>query len=189
MIVALVLSGCALPRGREPAKDITVDLPVTRPEAVRRTLAAFRDQGYEVRESLTSGTNPETEPFRQHDEADVVFRAAITGSGKTSRVVFSGTYRKRRLGGLMHGDEQPVRDSEDPLERELWARLSNIALMLRRGDPGVGVSPSQPSRANARFAAHTIGTPIRNMCTSTPVTHTGVGGVGRGPMRESGTTT
>lgn len=136
MIVAMVLSGCALLRGREPAKEIAVDLPVTRTEAVRRTLAAFRDQGYDVRESLTSGTNPETEPFRQHNEADVVFRAAITASGKASRVVFSGTYRKRQLGGLMHGDEQPVRDSDDPLERDLWARLSNLAIMLRRGDSG-----------------------------------------------------
>jgi len=136
MIVAMMLSGCALLRGREPASEVVVDLPVTRTEAVRRTLAAFRDQGYEVRESLTSGTNPETEPFRQHNEAEVAFRAAITGSGRTSRVVFSGTYRKRQLGGLMHGDEQRVRDTDDPLERELWARLSNLGIMLRRGDPG-----------------------------------------------------
>lgn len=136
MMVAVMLSGCALLRGREPASEIVVDLPVTRTDAVRRTLAVFRDQGYEVRESLTSGTNPETEPFRQHNDADVVFRAAITGSGKSCRIVFSGTYRKRQLGGLMHGDEQPVRDTDDPLERELWARLSNLGIMLRRGDAG-----------------------------------------------------
>lgn len=134
--LAVLVSSCALLRGREPAKEVAVDLPVARTEAVRRTLAAFRDQGYEVRESLTSGTNPETEPFRQHDAADVVFRAAITGSGRTSRVVFSGTYRKRQLGGLMHGDEKPVRDTDDPLERELWARLSNLAVMLRRDRAG-----------------------------------------------------
>ena len=85
-----------------------------------------------MRESLTSGTNPETESFRQRNEADVVFRAAITSSGRTSRVVFSGTYRTRKLGGLMHGDERPVRNTDDPLERELWARLSNLALMLRQ---------------------------------------------------------
>lgn len=125
-------------RGREPAREIAVDLPTTRTEAVRRTLATFRDQGYEVRESLTSGTNPETEPFRQGKEADVVFRASVTGSGRSSRVVFSGTYRRRKLGGLMHDDERAVRDTDDPLEHELWARLSNLALMLKqsaqRGD-------------------------------------------------------
>jgi hypothetical protein len=129
---ALVLWACALPRGREPAREIAVTVPTTRTEAVRRTLATFREQGYEVRESLTSGTNPETEPFRQRDDADVVFRATVTGSGRTSRVVFSGTYRKRKLGGLMHGDETPVRDSNDPLERELWARLTNLAIALRQ---------------------------------------------------------
>ena len=125
-------SSCALLRGREAAREIAVTLPTTRTEAVRRTLAAFRDQGYEVRESLTSGTNPETEPFRQRNEADVVFRAMITGSARSSRVVFSGTYRKRQLGGLMHGDDRPVRDTDDPLEQELWARLSNLAVMLRQ---------------------------------------------------------
>jgi hypothetical protein len=130
--LALASAGCAVLRGREPAHEIAVDLPTTRTEAVRRTLATFRDQGYEVRESLTSGTNPVTEPFRQGKEADVVFRAAVTGSGRSSRVVFSGTYRRRKLGGLMHDDERAVRDTDDPLERELWARLSNLAVMLRQ---------------------------------------------------------
>ena len=130
--MVLLLSSCALLRGRDPEHEIAVDLPTSQTEAVRRTIAAFRDQGYEVRESLTSGTNPETEPFRQHDDADVIFRATVTGSGRTSRVVFSGTYRTRKLGGLMHGDETPVRDSDDPLERELWARLSNLAIALRQ---------------------------------------------------------
>ena len=119
-------------RGREPAHEIVVSLPTTRAEAIRRTLAAFRDQGYDVRESLTSGTNPVTEPFRQGREADVVFRASVTGSGRESRVVFSGTYRRRKLGGLMHDDERAVRDTDDPLERELWARLSNLAVMLKQ---------------------------------------------------------
>lgn len=109
-----------------------MNLPTTRAEAIRRTLAAFRDQGYDVRESLTSGTNPVTEPFRQGRDADVVFRASVTGSGRASRVVFSGTYRRRRLGGLMHDDERAVRDTDDPLERELWARLSNLAVMLKQ---------------------------------------------------------
>src|SRR5262249_13583796 len=43
-------------------------------------------------------------------------------------------------------------------------------------------------RAKARRAASTIGTPMRNMCTNSPVTHTTVGGVGLGPIRESGIT-
>jgi hypothetical protein len=32
----------------------------------------------------------------------------------------------------MHGDDTPVRDSDDPLERELWARLTNLAIALRQ---------------------------------------------------------
>jgi hypothetical protein len=130
--LALATASCAVLRGREPAREIAVDLPTTRAEAVRRTLATFRDQGYDVRESLTSGTNPVTEPFRQGNDADVVFRASVTGSGGSSRVVFSGTYRTRQLGGLMHGDERAVRDTDDPLERALWARLSNLAVMLKQ---------------------------------------------------------
>jgi hypothetical protein len=130
--LVLTSAGCAALRGREPAREIAVDLPTTRTEAVRRTLATFRDQGYEVRESLTSATNPVTESFRQGNEADVVFRASVTGSSRSARVVFSGTYRRRQLGGLMHGDERAVRDTDDPLERELWARLSNLALMLKQ---------------------------------------------------------
>lgn len=130
VILTLSLSGCALLRGRPPEREVGVSLSTSRSEAVRRTLAAFRDQGYTVKETPTSGTNPETEEFR-HENADVVFRAEITGSGSSARVVFSGTYRERRLGGLMRGDEQPVLNSDDPLERELWARLNNLALMLR----------------------------------------------------------
>jgi len=107
-------------------------MPVSRAEAIRRTLATFREQGYRVRETLTSGTNPETDEFRLRDDADAVFRATITGTGQSSRVVFSGTYRKRRLGGLMHDDARPVRNSDDEIERELWARLSNLALTLRK---------------------------------------------------------
>ena len=129
--LALALSGCALLRGRPPEREAAVDLRMSRTEAVRRTLAAFRDQGYRVRETTTSGTSPETEEFR-HENADVVFRAAITGSASSARVVFSGTYRERRLGGLMRGDERPVLNSDDPLERELWARLNNLALDLRQ---------------------------------------------------------
>src|SRR5690349_229608 len=68
------LSGCGLIGGSPAARSLTIDLPVTRSEAVRRTLTAFREQGYTVRASLTSGLNPETEPFRQND-AEAVFRA------------------------------------------------------------------------------------------------------------------
>jgi hypothetical protein len=132
--VAMTLTSCGLVRGSGADREIAVDLPISRAEAVRRTLAAFRDQGYRIRETLTSGTNPVTEPFRHEDDAEVVFRAAITGSGRSSRVVFSGTYRRRELGGLMRGRENEVRDSDDALERELWARLNNLALMLRQSD-------------------------------------------------------
>jgi hypothetical protein len=46
----VALAGCAGLRGRAPEdREITVDLPVSRAEAVRRTYAAFRAQGYRVR--------------------------------------------------------------------------------------------------------------------------------------------
>ena len=127
-----------------------MSLGVPRSEAIRRTLAAFRDQGYRVRETATSGGNPETEEFR-HGDADVVFRAEVTGSASNARVVFSGTYRQRRLGGLMHGDARPVVNGDEPLERELWARLSNLALMLRPSrsqsvPPTLSVLRTVPSR-------------------------------------------
>jgi hypothetical protein len=133
-VLLTALAGCALLRGRAPEDHIAVDLGVSRSEAVRRTLAAFREQGYRVRETLTSGTEPETEPFR-HGDADAVFRAAVSGSGGAARVVFSGTYRRRELGGLVHGRERAVRRTDDPVERELWARLDSLALTLRRAGP------------------------------------------------------
>ena len=129
--MTLALSGCSLLRGRPPEREVSVNLGVSRSEAIRRTLAAFRDQGYRIRETPTSGGNPETEEFR-HGDADVVFRAEITGSANSSRVVFSGTYRPRQLGGLMRGDERPVVNGDDALDRELWGRLNNLALMLRQ---------------------------------------------------------
>jgi ABC-type ATPase with predicted acetyltransferase domain len=132
--LALALVGCAGLRRPPEVREVAVDMRVPRAEAIRRTLAVFREQGYRIRETPTSGTEPETEPFR-HRDADAVFRASITGSGRTARVVFSGTYRTRELGGLVHGAERPVRrrdDSDDALDRELWARLDNLAIMLRR---------------------------------------------------------
>ena len=130
-LAALVLIGCGLIPGSPKDREIVVTLPVSRTEAVRRTLATFREQGYRVRETLTSGSNPETEEFEHRGDADVVFRASVTASGQSSRVVFSGTYRRRRLGGLMHDDARPVRNTDDELERQLWARLNNLALWLR----------------------------------------------------------
>jgi hypothetical protein len=89
-------------------------------------------QGYTLRESLTSGTEPETERFR-HGDAEVVFRAAIDGEGRRSRVVFTGSYRERDLGGLVRGPEREVRrDGDEKIDRELWGRLQNLAITLRR---------------------------------------------------------
>ena len=126
----LAMSGCALFRGRAPDNRIDVDLPVSRADAVRRTLTAFREQGYRVRNTLTSGLQPETEPFRQGD-AEAVFRAAISGTERSSHVVFSGKYRKVRLAGVVRGREQEVRNTDDSVERALWNRLEQLRLMLR----------------------------------------------------------
>jgi hypothetical protein len=128
----LALAGCALLRGRPPEDRITLELPVSRAEAVRRTLASFRVQGYRVRESLTSASEPETEPFRHGGEAEAVFRAAVTGTGRSARVVLSGTYRKRQFGGVVRAREQVVRNTDDPLEQELWNRLHNLSLAIRQ---------------------------------------------------------
>jgi hypothetical protein len=125
------LSGCGLFRGPAEARSLVLDLPVSRSEAVRRTLTAFREQGYTVRSSLTSGLNPETEPFKQGD-AEAVFRAAISGSGSSSRVVLSGTYHTRELGGIVRSGEHEVRNSDDPIERALWSRLAQLRLTIRQ---------------------------------------------------------
>jgi hypothetical protein len=136
LLLALALGGCAGLFGRSPEdRAITIDLPISRDEAIRRTLATFRVQGYTVRESLTSGTTPETEPFvhdGQDGDAEAVFRAEITGSGRESRVVLTGTYRRRQLAGIVRGREREVRRSDDQLERELWDRLANLGLVIRR---------------------------------------------------------
>jgi Tfp pilus assembly protein PilX len=130
---AATLGGCAGLLGRAPEdRVVTVNLAVSRSEAVRRTLQAFRDEGYQLKETLTSGTEPETEPFR-HGDADAVFRATVESAGRNaSRVTLRGTYRKRELGGLVHGREQEVKRSDDPLEKELWARLDNLGVAIRR---------------------------------------------------------
>ena len=125
-----LLSGCGLIGGAPAARSLAVDLPIARSEAVRRTLTAFREQGYTVRASLTSGLNPETEPFRQND-AEAVFRAEISGTGSRSRVVLSGTYHTRQFGGIARSGETEVRNGDDPLERALWSRLEQLRLAIR----------------------------------------------------------
>ena len=132
------VGGCAALFGRPPADRITLDLPVSRATAVRRTLDAFRRQGYTVRETLTSASHPETVPFRQEGadgEAEVVFRAEVSGSARASRVVLAGSYRRIRLLGAVRERERPVRDVDDALERVLWNRLDNLALVVRRPSP------------------------------------------------------
>lgn len=132
LILALLaaLPACGLLRGAPAERNITLDLPIPRSEAVRRTLAAFRVQGYVVRSTLTSGLNPETQPFRQGD-AEAVLRAEISGSGGTSRVVLSGTYRVEQFGGIVRTGEHEVRNTDDPIERALWSRLQQLRLAIR----------------------------------------------------------
>ena len=125
-------TACAGLGGRSAVRrEVTVDLPVSRADAVRRTLAMMREQGYQVAETLTSGTEPETAPFR-HGDAEAVFHASITGGARSSRVVLTGTYRKRELGGLVKGRQHEVVRSDDPVERELWAKLDNLGVAIRR---------------------------------------------------------
>jgi len=117
--------------GHAEDRTVTVGLSAPRPDAVRRTLAAFRDQGYRVKESLTSGTEIVTEPFAHTDDIEATFRAAITASGGTSRIALSGTYRERSLGGIVRGREHPIVRATEGVEGELWARLQNLALAIR----------------------------------------------------------
>ena len=128
----LATAGCAGLFGRAPEdREIAVNLNVSRSEAVRRTLATFRAQGYELRETLTGGLEPETKPFRERDDAEAVFRAKISGSDRAARVVFSGTYRKLQLRGAVRGPERVVSRGDAPLEQALWSRLHDLALDLR----------------------------------------------------------
>lgn len=124
------LPACGLLRGAPAERDVTLDLPVARSEAVRRTLTAFREQGYTIRSTLTSGLKPETEPFRQ-GEAEAVFRAEIAGTRTSSRVVLSGTYHRVQFGGIVRTGEHEVRNSDDPTERALWNRLQQLRLAIR----------------------------------------------------------
>ena len=135
---AVSAAGCGALLGRAPDDRITLDLPVSRTVAVRRTLAAFRRQGYTVRETLTSASHPETQPFEQEGpegRAEVVFQAEVSGSDRAARVVLSGRYHRIRLRGAVRERERPVRATDDALERVLWNRLDNLALVIRRPAP------------------------------------------------------
>jgi hypothetical protein len=130
--LCLSLTSCAMFGSRAPEEtSLAVDLSVSRAEAVRRTLSAFREEGYSVRATLTSGLTPQTEPFRQGD-AEAVFRAVVSGSARASRVVLSGTYHRVKLGGTIRGKEQDVRRSDDAVERALWNRLDQLRLAIRQ---------------------------------------------------------
>jgi len=132
IVLALTATGCASVFGRRPEdRTVTVSLPMSRPAAVRRTLAAMREQGYRIRESLTSGGELVTEPFRHTNKVEAVFRAVITESGRTSRVVLSGSYHERQFGGIARGKEREITRSDEGLPGELWARLQNLALAIR----------------------------------------------------------
>ena len=131
LVLAASTTGCASLGGRSEAdRSFTVEAPVSRSTLVRRTLAAFREQGYVVKESLTSGTEPVSEPFR-HGDLEAVFRATITGDARSARVVLRGTYRRRELGGIVKGREQEVVRETEGDEGELWARLVNLGLAIR----------------------------------------------------------
>jgi hypothetical protein len=127
-------TGCASLFTREPERTAVVTLEASRPTAVRRAQAAFRAQGYTVQESLTSGTELVTEPFRHEHDGDryeAVFRAVIAAAGDATRVTLSGTYRRVQLAGLVRGREQELRQSDKGAEGELWARLENLRLAIR----------------------------------------------------------
>ena len=117
---------------RPEDREVVVRLQLSRSAAVRRTLDALNAQGYRVRESLTSGTEMTTEPF-EHGEAEATFRAVIDGSASAARVTLSGSYSRRQFGGIVKTDPQPIVRSDGGLEKELWARLQNLALAIRAG--------------------------------------------------------
>ena len=127
-------TACASLGIRAPARSVDVTLDVSRPTAIRRAQAAFRAQGYTVQESLTSGTELVTEPFRHEHDGDryeAVFRAVVAAAGDATRVRLTGTYRRVQLAGLVRGREQELRESVEGVEGELWSRLENLRLAIR----------------------------------------------------------
>ena len=135
LLVALVLAssaigGCSLFRRDTAPRSLTVELPVSRADAIRQTTTAFREQGYKVRSTLTSGSQPETEPFRQWDDAEAVFRASITGGATSSRVVLTGSFHRLHLRGVIRDDEHELHNTNDPIESALWKRLEQLRLAI-----------------------------------------------------------
>ena len=127
-----LVAGCASILGRSPEdRAVTVELPVSRSTAVRRALSALREQGYEVRESLTSGLDLTTETFRHGDRAEGIFRVVIAGTAESSTATITGTYRERQFGGIVLTKEREITRSDEGLEGELWARLVNLGLAIR----------------------------------------------------------
>ena len=132
LILLLAAAGCASLGGTRPEeREVVVRLSVSRATAVRRTLAAMREQGYRVPESLTSGGELTTEPFPHGGEAEATFVAVVTGSASDSRVTLTGTYRRKQFGGIVKMDPQPIRRDAEGVEGELWARMQNLALAIR----------------------------------------------------------
>ena len=128
-------AGCASMLGRAPDdRTVTVAVAAPRPTAVRRALAAFRAQGYQVEETLTSASEMVTAPFRHEHDGDryeAVFRARVAGTRDSSRITLSGSYRRLRLGGVVRDKEQELRRADRGIEGELWARLENLRLAIR----------------------------------------------------------
>jgi hypothetical protein len=136
LVVALLptATACASFGMREPARTVVVSLEGSRAAAIRRAQAAFRAQGYTVKETLTSGSELETEPFRHDHDGDryeAVFRAVVATAGDATRVTLSGTYRRVQLAGLLRREYEELRESSEGAEGELWARLENLRLAIR----------------------------------------------------------
>lgn len=123
-------SACAT-AGRDSSRAATVTLRESRASAVRRTLDAFREQGYRVKETLTSGSEIVSEPFDHDRHTEAVFRATITEGEREARIRLTGTYREKSLGGLVKSSEREVRRATEGVEGALWARLQNLALAIR----------------------------------------------------------
>jgi len=130
VLASASFTGCSVFRREPEQKSITVELAVSRAEAVRRTTTAFREEGYPIRPTLTSGLQPESEPFRQGNDAEAVFHATISGTSRSSHVVLTGTYRRLRLRGVVKDDEQELKKSDDPVERALWNRLEQLRIAI-----------------------------------------------------------
>ena len=124
-------SACATAGRGDSSRAATVTLRESRASAVRRTLNAFREQGYQVKETLTSGSEIVSEPFEHDRGTEGVFRASITEGDGEARIRLTGTYREKSLGGLVKSREREVRRATEGVEGALWARLQNLALAIR----------------------------------------------------------